>query len=116
MDKQTFADFATANAVYEALEARADVTFCDICRNKATKQWMVRHEVAAVVGVSMADRVYAELVRNQEGGGSVYLDNVDFAGLGISRHQFAGYLSALEADGRYKSTGDSCFGRLTLVD
>jgi hypothetical protein len=40
--------------------------------------------------------------------GSVYLDNA--RPKGMSARSFAGYLSALEREGLYRSQGDKCFG------
>ena len=55
------------------------------------------------------------LLNNLESGNQVYLDNaysdISFA---MTRHQFAGYLSALAADGFYQSQGDEFFGTLLI--
>jgi hypothetical protein len=44
-----------------------------------------------------------------KGWGCVYLDNAKDCVSDLSRRQFAGYLSALEAKELYR-TGDECFG------
>lgn len=44
---------------------------------------------------------------------SVYLDNARPAGM--SARSFAGYLSALEEAGLYKSQGDDCFGMVATT-
>jgi hypothetical protein len=44
--------------------------------------------------------------------GSVYLDNI--IPNGMSRHSFAGHLSALQSYGLYRSQGDDCFGLVRL--
>jgi hypothetical protein len=50
--------------------------------------------------------------RNGQVWGSFYLDSARPAGM--SAHAFAGYLSALEAEGLYRSMGDDCFGEILL--
>jgi hypothetical protein len=67
-----------------------------------------------------AAAIYEALLCNTEGGmtkktdgsqwGTVYLDNAIPAGM--NRHSFAGYLSALERAGLYKSYEDDCFGEV----
>lgn len=61
--------------------------------------------------VSLKDAVYKALVSNDEGGGQVYLDNAfsEVAHL-MNRHQWAGYLSALNLEGKYQPQGDKEFG------
>ena len=44
--------------------------------------------------------------------GMVYLDNA--RPRGMSRHQFAGYLSALKAEGLYAQTSDAAFGEVKM--
>lgn len=44
--------------------------------------------------------------------GMVYLDNA--RPNGVSRHQFAGYLSALKAEGLYAPTCDPAFGEVRI--
>ena len=44
--------------------------------------------------------------------GMVYLDNARSGGL--SRHQFAGYLSDLKSNGLYRQTYDPAFGEVKL--
>jgi hypothetical protein len=44
----------------------------------------------------------------------VYLDNA--VPHGWSKHQFAGHLSDLKANGLYRPTSDSCFGEVKLED
>lgn len=61
--------------------------------------------------VNLKDEAYKALVNNDEGGGQVYLDNAfsEVAHL-MNRHQFAGYLSALNLGGKYQPQGDKEFG------
>lgn len=44
--------------------------------------------------------------------GMVYLENARPSGM--SRHQFAGYLSALKAEGLYAQTCDAAFGEVRM--
>ena len=44
--------------------------------------------------------------------GIVYLDNAQIKG--VSKHSFAGFLSALTAAGFYKPTDDPCFGYVKM--
>lgn len=46
--------------------------------------------------------------------GMVYLDNA--VPRGWSKHQFAGHLSDLKANGLYRPTSDSAFGEVRLED
>lgn len=59
--------------------------------------------------------VHIALLNNLEGGNQVYLDNaysdVAFA---MTRHQFAGYLAALQKDGVYQTQGDDFFGTVVI--
>ena len=59
--------------------------------------------------------VYLALRNNLESGNMVYLDNAyDDVKSTLTRHQFAGYLSALEKAGTYKKTSDKYFGELVF--
>lgn len=59
-----------------------------------------------------ANREATETI-NGEQWGVVYLDNAHLAT--ISAHKFAGYLSALKAEGLYMPcNGDPCFGYVKL--
>lgn len=62
--------------------------------------------------VDTKEAVYAALVKAEEGGGYVYLDNINLKALGITEQQFAGYCSALAKEGRYEPTSDKAFGIL----
>ena len=68
------------------------------------------HKIAKQL-VNLKDAVYKALDNNDEGGGQVYLDNAfsEVAHL-MNRHQFAGYLSALNLEGKYQPQGDKEFG------
>lgn len=53
------------------------------------------------------------LLNNIEGANSVYLDNAyNDVKSHITPHQFAGFLSALTADGFYRPTSDKHFGEV----
>jgi len=57
------------------------------------------------------------LLNNLEGGNQVYLDNAyGDVRTGMTRSQFAGYLSALQADGFYRTQGDDFFGAVNLTN
>lgn len=60
--------------------------------------------------VDMMD-VYKELQYVSEGGGYVYLDNVDLKKLSITKQQFSGFCSALTKAGLYTPEGKA-FGRV----
>lgn len=55
--------------------------------------------------------VLVEMKNVQEGGGYVYLDNVDLQKLNITKEQFSGFCSALTRAGVYQPV-DGFFGRL----
>ena len=67
----------------------------------------------AIKAGTIKTAVHIALMANVEGGNLVYLDNAKALceDLGITAHQFAGYLAALASDGKYKQV-DGDFGQL----
>lgn len=65
----------------------------------------------------MKEAVRQALIKMEEGGGFVYLDNVYHELKDkITRHQFAGYLGALAKEGFYSETTDVYFGQIQTED
>lgn len=56
---------------------------------------------------------YLALVANMESGNQVYLENA-YAEVSsqVTPHQWAGYLAALQKDGKYRPQGDKFFGTI----
>lgn len=96
-----------------AAKARIAAYEAELQANAVDVDWLT--EVAEDKPATEADtiqQVYQSLLDSQEGGGMVYLDNVNLKALGITERQFAGYCSALAAMGKYEKTSDVCFGRV----
>lgn len=101
--------FKAAQAFYDALEA--DNKAIGTMKNKeGVLVWWEEKEAQ-----DMKEAVKQALIKMEEGGGYVYLDNV-YSELKnfITRHQFAGYLGALAKDGFYRETSDPHFGQINV--
>lgn len=94
-----------------AAKARIAAYEAELQANAVDVDWMADTEEQEV-SIPMIDQVYAALKANEEGGGMVYLDNINLKTLGITERQFAGYCSALAEQGKYEKTSDVCFGRV----
>lgn len=103
--------FKAAQAFYDSI--KADNKSIGTMKGKAgILVWWEDKEVQ-----DMKEKVKQALIDNEEGGGYVYLDNAySVLSAHITRHQFAGYLSALAKDGFYKETSDACFGQIETED
>lgn len=82
-----------------------------VIRNKQVAQAKLIN--AAIKRGNLKLAVHLALIKNVESGRQVYLPNAyDEVSSAMSKSQFAGYLSALTADGVYKSQEDGFFGSL----
>jgi hypothetical protein len=107
-DAQARAEFelAVANGEAEAWDWAADFEAFQAKQDEEHASMPVKQSKP----VDMIEQVYAELKANDEGGGSVFLDNVNLRKLGITEQQFSGYCAALTKQGRYKPASDKAFG------
>lgn len=103
---KAFKSYTEAQTFYNAQQGD-----CSIASSKQLGGWVVQYEEKAS-SVPMIEQVYAALKANEEGGGMVYLDNINLKALCITERQFAGYCSALAEQGKYEKTSDVCFGRV----
>lgn len=103
--------FKAAQAFYDALDA--DNKAIGTMKNK--EGVMVTWEEKEPQ--DMKEKVKQALIDNEEGDGFVYLDNAyGEVKNEITRHQFAGYLSALAKEGFYSETTDVYFGQIQTED
>lgn len=100
--------YAAAQAFYDSLDA--DLKSMGTMKDKAgVLVWWEEQD--------MQEKVKRALIKHEEGGGYVYLDNVySEVEREISRHQFAGYLGALAKEGFYSETTDVHFGQIQIED
>ena len=94
----------------DTAKARIAAYEAELQANAVNVDWLA--EAKPATEADALGQVYQALLDNQEGGGMVYLDNINLKALGITEHQFAGYCSALAAMGKYEKTPDVCFGRV----
>lgn len=102
--------YAAAQAFYDSIEA--DNKSMGTMKDKAgVLVWWEADEL------DTKEKVKQALIKYEEGGGFVYLDNVySEVEREISRHQFAGYLGALAKEGFYSETTDVHFGQIQIED
>lgn len=68
---------------------------------------------ASTILESLRKHSESQSIESGRAWGMVYLDNARPST--ISRHQFAGFLSALEGQGLYRKTSDPMFGEVVLA-